>query len=63
MNNIQQKQAEGGEDEKKYEDMTPEEQRKYLDKMNRQTEGISLAALALSFVSLVILVIKKRLGL
>ena len=46
---------------KKYEDMTPEEQRKYLDKMNRQTEGISLAALALSFVSLVILVIKKRL--
>ena len=48
---------------KKYEDMTPEEQRKYLDKMNRQTEGISLAALALSFVSLVILVIKKRLGL
>ena len=48
---------------KKYEDMTPEEQRKYLDKMNRQTEGISLAALALSCVSLVILVIKKRLGL
>ena len=48
---------------KKYEDMTPEEQRKYLDKMNRRTEGISLAALALSFVSLVILVIKKRLGL
>lgn len=53
----------GVEMKKKYEDMTPEEQRKYLDKMNRQTEGISLAALALSFVSLVILVIKKRLGL
>ena len=50
-------------EKEKFEDMTPEEQRKYLDKMNRQTEGISLAALALSFVSLVILVIKKRLGL
>ena len=48
---------------KKYEDMTPEEQRKYLYKMNRLTEGISLSALALSFVSLVLLVIKKRLGL